>query len=278
MGYVPGRRGSRAVPAVSHDSPVLEEPDEAAPLPFGSRVAGAVADRIPPGLRGFRVGVDGRVVAAVGVLALLAMLLAGVGWWRSRPASVDVPAAVLASGPAVAPPPASGAVEPAGASVASVPAATVAASVSVHVAGRVARPGLITLPAGSRVDDALKAAGGAIAGTDLAGVNLARVVSDGEQIPVGVVGATAPPPGAVSAAGGANSAAPGRSSGVAAVVDLNTATADQLEALPGIGPVMASNILEWRREHGRFTSVDQLREIRGIGDRRFQDLRTKVRV
>ncbi|MGR6999560.1 ComEA family DNA-binding protein [Yinghuangia aomiensis] len=101
---------------------------------------------------------------------------------------------------------------------------------------------------------------------------------DGEQIPVGVPGATAPPPVPAAVPGPAAVGAGGGKAAAGGVVDLNTATAEQLDALPGIGPVMAAHILDWRREHGRFTSVDQLREIRGIGARRLEEIRSKVRV
>ncbi|MGW0660869.1 helix-hairpin-helix domain-containing protein [Streptodolium elevatio] len=272
----------------------------AEPLPAATRFAATVADRIPPGLKAFRIAVDGRVVAAVAALALLAIVIAGVGWWRSRPQTVAVPAAVAASASGAAVGADSGTAAP-GATAGSLgsgaprpdplalpasaalaastdpSAAAAAASVSVHVVGRVARPGLFALPAGSRVDDALKAAGGALPGTDLAALNLARVLSDGEQVPVGVPGATAVP--APAGAPAASAAGKGAANGAAAgVVDLNTATAEQLEGLPGIGPVMAASILDWRRAHGRFTSVEQLREIRGIGERRFEELRPRVRV
>ncbi|NUU20151.1 MAG: ComEA family DNA-binding protein [Streptomycetaceae bacterium] len=254
------------------------EPPDGVPPPAARRLADSVADRIPPGLRAFRVGVDGRVVAAVAVLALLAIVVAGVGWWRARPEPVAVPqagamaplAATVSSSDAPSKRPASAV----SASSATMPASA-AASVAVHIVGRVAHPGLFTLPSGARVDDALKAAGGVLPGTDLAVLNLARIVADGEQIPVGVPGATAAPvPPAGLPAPGAASGAPG----AATAVDLNSAPAEQLESLPGIGPVMASGIIEWRTAHGRFTSVDQLREIRGIGERRFEELRTKVRV
>ncbi|WTW94721.1 ComEA family DNA-binding protein [Streptomycetaceae bacterium NBC_01309] len=270
----------------------------AEPLPAATRFAATVSDRIPPGLKAFRIAVDGRVVAAVAALALLAIVIAGVGWWRSRPQSVAVPSAVAASGSgtgsgtgsavsgATAGPLGSGTARPdplalsasAALSAPANPSATTgpgpgSVPVSVHVVGRVAQPGLFALPAGSRVDDALKAAGGALPGTDLAALNLARVLSDGEQVPVGVPGATAVP----APAGAPAAAATGKGAGTA-VVDLNTATAEQLEGLPGIGPVMAASILEWRGRHGRFTSVEQLREIRGIGERRFEELRPRVRV
>lgn len=269
-----------------------EPPDTSiphAPLDRRTRAANAVADRIPPHLRVLRIGVDRRAVIAVAVLALLAIVLAGVGWWRARPQSVTVPPLVAAGAVTLDPnsppnsratanrplPAAAGAPEVS--STQSATATTPAAgTVSVHVVGRVLTPGLITLPVGSRVADALKAAGGVTPNTDLTVLNLARILTDGEQIPVGVPGATAPPPPPANAPAPPGAAVkPGAPT---TVIDLNTATAEQLDALPGIGPVMATHILDWRRDHGRFTSVDQLREVRGIGDRRLEELRPRVRV
>jgi competence protein ComEA len=148
----------------------------------------------------------------------------------------------------------------------------------VSVSGRVAHPGVVRVPVGSRVADALVAAGGPQPGIDLSGLNLARRLVDGEQIAVGVPpapdAAGRPPAGSAAGAGpaGAGPAAP------AGKVDLNTATVAQLDTLPGVGPVTAQHIVEWRTRNGRFARVDQLREIDGIGERRFQQLRDLVTV
>jgi len=135
--------------------------------------------------------------------------------------------------------------------------------VTVDVAGRVRRPGVISLPAGSRVIDALHRAGGPRGHVDLTPLNLARVLTDGEQI---LVGRNALPGLAASAA-----AEPGQPPG-GPLVDINTATEDQLEQLPGVGPVTAQKILTWRGAHGRFSSVDELLEVDGIGDKTLADL------
>ncbi|HYN57090.1 MAG TPA: ComEA family DNA-binding protein [Motilibacterales bacterium] len=139
-------------------------------------------------------------------------------------------------------------------------------SVTVHVVGEVRRPGVVELPAGSRVVDALTAAGGLRRGGELGGTNLARVLADGERVEVGGSGA-------------AGSSGDGASVGAAAgPLDLNTATAEQLDGLPGIGPVTAAKILAWRSAHGRFTVVDELAEVPGIGPKTLADLRPHVRV
>lgn len=145
------------------------------------------------------------------------------------------------------------------------------ASVVVHVAGDVRRPGIVVLPSGSRVGDALAAAGGLRRGGELGAVNLARVVADGERIEVGPQAGPQGP----AAEGSGTSVAQG---GAAGPVDLNTATSEQLDALPGIGPVTAAKILAWRASHGRFTVVDELAEVPGIGPRTLEELRPLVRV
>ncbi len=156
--------------------------------------------------------------------------------------------------------------QPAGVDAA-VPGATMPQLV-VSVVGKVKREGLVTLPAGARVADALEAAGGARRGVDLSTVNLARKLVDGEQIHIGL-------PASVAVAPGAGVVTPGE---VQAKVNLNTATREQLDALPGVGEVTAQRILDWRARHGTFTAVEQLREIDGIGERRLADLREQVTV
>ncbi|MFD0922111.1 ComEA family DNA-binding protein [Saccharopolyspora rosea] len=145
------------------------------------------------------------------------------------------------------------------------PAASAPAQLVVSVVGKVERPGLVTVPAGSRVADALDAAGGPLPDTDVTALNLARRLVDGEQLYVAV---PAPAQAAGQSGGGAGDGK----------VDLNTATEEQFDALPGIGEVTARRIVQWRTEHGRFDSVDQLREVGGIGESRFARLRELVRV
>ncbi|HET8616320.1 MAG TPA: helix-hairpin-helix domain-containing protein [Actinomycetales bacterium] len=147
--------------------------------------------------------------------------------------------------------------------------------VLVHVVGQVRHAGVVRLPAGARVQQALEAAGGAMASADLLRVNLARPVVDGEQIVV-------PKPGQPidgAPAGSSGSAAPGGpGASSSSPVDLNTAGLEELDALPGVGPVLAQRILDWRAANGRFSSVDELGEVSGIGDKVLDRLRPLVRV
>ncbi|MCW2523147.1 MAG: DNA-binding protein, partial [Frankiales bacterium] len=151
------------------------------------------------------------------------------------------------------------------------------AAVVVDVVGKVRHPGVYRLAAGARVDDAVRAAGGAVGGTDLARLNLARKLVDGEQLAVGVAGASSAPPPAVDTSA-ADGSAGGSSTAAAGPLDLNAATETQLDALPGVGPVLAQRIIDWRTAHGRFDSVQQLNSVSGIGDAKFADLAPLVSV
>lgn len=156
----------------------------------------------------------------------------------------------------------------AAAEASSMPAESV---VIVHVAGAVEEPGIVELRPGDRVVDALRAAGGATTKADLSALNLARPVTDGEQVYVPLPGEIPPAPAAAAGSGSGGGGSDG-------VVDLNTADAQALDSLPGVGPVLAERILDWRTEHGRFTSVDELAEVSGIGEKLLSRLRDKVQV
>ena len=160
--------------------------------------------------------------------------------------------------------------------------------VVVSVVGLVHTPGLVTLAPGARIADALKAAGGTTDGADTTGLNMARQVGDGEQIVVGIAPVKGQPPvlGSSVSAGSSAPGAPGTGShpdrpdkpARSEVVNLNTATVQQLDALPGVGPVTAAAIVAWRDANGKFTKVDQLAEVDGIGPARLEKLRPLVRV
>jgi competence protein ComEA len=157
--------------------------------------------------------------------------------------------------------------------------------VVVSVVGLVHTPGLVTLAPGARIADALKAAGGTTDGADTIGLNMARQVDDGEQIVVGIAPVKGQPavlgssvsPGSAAPGPSGSPSRPAKAAPVA-VINLNTATVQQLDTLPGVGPVRAAAIVAWRDANGKFTSVDQLGEVDGIGPGRLEKLRPLVRV
>ncbi|MFC8081645.1 helix-hairpin-helix domain-containing protein [Streptomyces sp. NPDC057340] len=240
------------------------------------RTGQALRERMPLWLQ-TRCGLERRSVAALSVLLLVAAVFAVQHFWSGRTQPVAAPEVVREAGAAYGagtPGPTAGdreAGDEPGAKAA--PTATAGPEIVVDVGGKVRKPGVHSLPAGSRVADALRAAGGVRPGTKTDGLNRARFLVDGEQV---IVGATAPAPAPAPGADPAPAGAPG-AVGPAAPVSLGTATADQLDTLPGVGPVLAQHIIDYRTEHGGFRSVDELREVNGIGERRFADLRDLVR-
>ena len=239
------------------DAPIGEGPPPALPPGERSRLDG-LRDRLPLALRGATWSATGRAVGALVAVLVLAVVATVVLVWWSRPRATGLPRVQRVGGVSSAP------------AVSASASATGSASVVVHVAGAVHRPGLVTLPAGSRVAAAVEAAGGATARAQLGSVNLARPLVDGEQVVVLRRGQ-----GAVAVADPGASASSGGRTGP---VDLNAATLEQLDGLPGIGPVLAQRILDWRIAHGRFGSVDELSEVSGIGEKTLADLRPQVRV
>jgi competence protein ComEA len=172
------------------------------------------------------------------------------------------------------------------------PVTTTTVLITVHAAGAFNHPGVFVFDGLPRVDDVVNAAGGLLGNADDSGLNLAAPVVDGQRIYVPVVGNTVPTvlpvevatPVAIPeiVAGGTSAGvklgAPGAGVAAGGLIDLNTATAEQLDALPGVGPATAAAILAYRAEHGRFKSVGELMEVRGIGEGKFSSIRPKVKV
>lgn len=232
--------------------------------------------RIDPGRRGSAL----LSVIAIGAVVAAALGLFGTGGTVVGPSTVAVvegqtsavsaePVSAVLGAPAV-----SVSADAAGSVAAAVTGSTPPGEIIVAVTGAVTRPGIVTLTPGSRVADAIAAAGGVVDGTDYTGLNLAAKLADGDSV---VVGGT----GQGIRSSGTSAAAPGSTTstgGPGDLVDLNAADQATLETLPGVGPVMAGNILAWRETNGGFTAVDQLQEITGIGPARFGTLAPLVRV
>ena len=142
--------------------------------------------------------------------------------------------------------------------------------VYVHVTGAVRRPGVYRVPSWARLDLAIMRAGGATRAADLVGVNLAAKVADGQQVIV--------PSRAARGMGAITGVGTGGEGESSAPISLNTATADQLDELEGVGPATAQKILDWRKQHGGFKSIDDLKQISGIGPKRFESLKDRVRM
>jgi competence protein ComEA len=248
-------------------------------IPLAVRTA--LAGSVPDSVRAGRLGLGTGQAVVILLVAVLALGGAALVLFVSRPGAEPAPALAPVAEASGTPVPQQGAAPdtdaagPATAGTAAPSSGGGATDLVVHVAGNVVRPGVVRLPPGSRVVDAIDAAGGAEGGVDLTPLNLARQLSDGEQVLVGVD----PPPGGdvVEGGGGTGAAAPSGAPGDPRL-DLNTATATELEELPGVGPVLAARIVAWREEHGRFTSTDELREVSGIGPKTYEALADLVRV
>ncbi|WP_255436443.1 helix-hairpin-helix domain-containing protein [Tessaracoccus sp. MC1756] len=256
LAYVSAGRPSLGAPRRGLPEPPVPEPPLLSPPlpaePTSPASAGpkpvATTSRVPT------LTVKHLVVVAVLLLCGVGVAVAALG--RSAATEVPLEAVTVSAAP----------VEP------SSPAPV--KMLRIHVAGAVAEPGVVELPEGTIVEDAILAAGGLAADADPAELNLAAQVADGMQIVIGTVGqpkgdlvGAEPSPGGVSGDAGAGG-----------MVDLNAATAGELESLPGVGPVTAGAIIGWRDEHGPFAAVEELQEISGIGPKTFQKLEPLVTV
>lgn len=280
---------------------------------------------VPDSLRSVDVAVGGRAVRGLLLVAVVLLLTLGGRWWwvNQQAAGVPVEQVVGADGTASsdqqgaeagerpsgqdgtegtegpldqdAPPGPGASPDSTAGATSTAPGASepegraTEAVLMVHVIGQVHEPGVVELPLGSRVIDAVRAAGGVTDEADPASLNLARPVADGEQVWVGAPGEEPPPGlgiglphagtgGAAPGSGAGPPGAAGDQDGPGPVVDLNLAGQAELEELPGIGPVTAGHILAWREQHGRFTVIEELMEVSGIGEKTFEQLRPHVTV
>jgi competence protein ComEA len=200
------------------------------------------------GFRDWLAGLSRRELVLVGLLGLTALGGAGLWYVRSLPPPVAVRTAPSVADPSPTP-----------------------AVLFVHVAGWVRRPGVYELHEGDRVIDAIELAGGARPRAQLSALNLAAPLTDGQQV---LVPGPSPPAGGSAVPGATSpSATPG-----ATLVNVNSAPAEELETLPGIGEVLAQAIISYREEHGPFTSVDQLEDVSGIGPATLEEIRDLVTV
>ena len=201
-------------------------------------------------------------VGVISVLLVLGLITAGWMLLRARPVAVASPGGVVTVS---TPTPAAASATPTTGKSAS--------KIVVHVLGAVRRPGLVKLGENSRVQDAVDAAGGLTSRADPGELNLAQVLNDGQQV---VIGTAADPAGEVRDQPG--SATGGGSSSASGALDLNRANQSQLEELPGVGPVTAQAILTWRQQHGRFSRIEELQEVDGIGPKTYAQIAPHVRV
>jgi len=206
---------------------------------------------------------------AVALALLVLVFLSSWWWWQGRPRSLD-PAPPVEAGEVITP---GIALDPSTGGPLGTADPLSSATVTVHVAGRVRKPGIVTLPAGARVADAIAAAGGLRADAGGVQVNLAALLVDGERLEVRR-GNQAQSSGARGAEGVGASGLPAQTT----IININTATASQLETLPGVGPVLAGRIISWRELNGVFPSVETLGEVAGIGPVLMENLRPLIAV
>jgi competence protein ComEA len=246
---------------------IFEEPAQLRPevsttdraLEPAAQHTGDIVEELPPPR-------FGRLHAGViGVLLVLGLITAGWLLLRARPVAVASPGEVVTI---ATPVPTAASTTPS--------LAKSASKIVVHVLGGVRHPGLVRLPESSRVQDAIDAAGGLTHQADPDELNLAQRLSDGQQVLIGTArhpaGEVREQPGSASGAGG------GTGPAAKGALDLNRASQSQLEELPEIGPVTAQAILAWRQEHGRFTRIEELQEVDGIGPKTYAQLAPHVRV
>ena len=269
-----------SAPAPGLEADAAESPTPGVPVPEPGRHAARRSRWLLPPLPDALRGRASLGTAQLAIVALaLAAALAVTCWWLARGRATTLAPVSSPVAPSASAAPLVALAAPVGVTGAAAVAPSAAATgsagamVTVDVEGKVRRPGVVILPVGSRVSDALRAAGGVPHRPALGGLNLAAVLTDGQQIMVG--GAPATPVNTGITASGTSTAA-GADAGP--LVNLNTATAEELDTLPDVGPVTAQSILEWREQNGGFTSVQELLEVDGIGPATLEKLTPHVTV
>ncbi|MGW0247830.1 helix-hairpin-helix domain-containing protein [Nocardia goodfellowii] len=236
---------------------------------------------MPDRFRGARLDSGRRGVLTLAVVGLFAIVVTAVVVLRERPVAQTVPPLSVLRTTALARPSANAGLPDNPPSNLAAPEPATPTELVVSVVGHVHRPGLVRLPAGSRVADALTAAGTPIPTADLTGLNLAQRLLDGDQVLVGA-NPSAATPGTPQLGSGTIStgspAAPTKGTTPTTRLNLNTATESELDALPGVGPITARAIVTWRTTNGPFTDPTQLGEVDGIGPARLARLRDLVRI
>ncbi|MEA5155095.1 helix-hairpin-helix domain-containing protein [Raineyella sp.] len=229
---------------------------------------------VPRGLLG---GWRRETVLVVCAILLVGIVVGGFTLLRSRPVAVPSASATPAAPTGLGLP----AARSPGATP--TPSASARPSLAAHIIGEVKHPGLVSLPAGARVDDAITAAGGLTSRANPGDLNLAQPLQDGQQVVIGsankpggeVRGPAAP---AAGTAGAATGGPPAGKASSGARINLNTASATELEKLPGVGPATAQKIIIWREQNGGFRTVEQLKDVQGIGPKTYADIAPHVAV
>lgn len=246
--------------------------DEPEPVGARSPLAGQVRSEDPPsGSVSAAIGFVRAHALVVGLVLVGAMLIGGYFLLQARsvPVAQAAPPSVLQTQP-----PSASQTSRSGTPNPSAEPST-GTSIAVHVLGAVKRPGLVTLATGARVADAVQAAGGLTANADPAELNLAAVLPDGAQVMIGTKGH---PRGEVRVGSGGTTSVPTSAPGQSAKVNLNTGSVAELDTLPGVGPVTAQRIIDWRTQHGRFSRVEELQEIEGIGPKSYAQIAPHVTI
>ena len=254
----PARRARGSALAPEKEPSERPPPDSlvvAGPAVSMQQVAGEVLDELP------RQRFSRMHVGVIGTLLILGLLTAGWLLLRARPVALASPGDVVTIS------------TPAQTATSATPSPSKAVSkIVIHVLGAVRHPGVVRLPEKSRVQDAIDAAGGLSRQADPGELNLAQQLSDGQQL---LIGTARDPAGEVRDHAGSDT---GNGSASTGALDLNHASQSQLEELPGVGPVTAQAILTWRQQHGRFSRIEELQEVDGIGPKTYAQIAPHVRV